>query len=95
MVRDPDATDLTLRQLLVLVFMRDTPAKACTVRGMAVHLNVSRAVVTRAMDRLTEKHLATRRLDRCDRRSVLCSLTSQGRSLAGRFPARVARDAVG
>lgn len=52
-----------------------------TVRGLAAQLNVSKSVITRALDKLTDLELARRRPDPSDRRSVLVERTDQGARL--------------
>jgi len=72
-----DAPDLTARQmaLLLSVYMTSPPH---TIRGMAAHLNVTKPVITRAVDRLGELGLLRRKTDMQDRRSVLLQRTVKG-----------------
>ncbi len=58
-----------------------TVARDHTVRGLAADLKVSKSVITRALDKLSELGLAQRRPDLADRRSVLVALTAQGHGL--------------
>jgi DNA-binding MarR family transcriptional regulator len=51
------------------------------VRGLAADLKVSKSVITRALDKLTELGLAQRKPDPKDRRSVLVGRTEAGRNL--------------
>ncbi|MBP8296370.1 MAG: MarR family transcriptional regulator [Burkholderiales bacterium] len=74
-------SDLTLRQaavLLVTATAEDPP----TVRGLASDLNVSKPVITRALDKLGGQDLIRRRTDPTDRRSVLITVTPAGRAAA-------------
>jgi DNA-binding MarR family transcriptional regulator len=73
-----DCADLTARQLAVLLTVYQTEGPH-TVRGLAAKLNVSKPVITRALDRLGELNLARRTADPLDRRSVLVQQTSAGR----------------
>ena len=65
-----EAPDLTARQhaLMLTVYLTEPPH---TVRGLAATLNVSKPVVTRALDRLGEFGFVRRRPDEADKRSVL------------------------
>jgi DNA-binding MarR family transcriptional regulator len=72
-----EAVDLTARQLAVFLTCYMTPVGQ-TVRGLAAHLNISKPAVTRALDKLEKFHLARRKIDLMDRRSVLVTRTMQG-----------------
>jgi DNA-binding MarR family transcriptional regulator len=72
-----DGPDLTARQLGVFLTCY-LESKAQTVRGLAVHLDVSKPVITRALDRLAEFDLVRRKTDPLDRRSVLVQRTATG-----------------
>ena len=74
--------DLSVRQLCVVLFLKDEPPAACTVRGLSAHLQLPKPGVSRSIDRLETLRLATRRPDPHDRRSVLVQLTPAGRTLA-------------
>ncbi|MCW3476777.1 MarR family transcriptional regulator [Limobrevibacterium gyesilva] len=83
-----------LREIIVSLVRRDGPSLSAhqlgvyltcylqdrdhTVRGLAAELNVSKSVITRALDKLTELELARRRPDPSDRRSVLVERTEAG-----------------
>lgn len=73
-----DSADLTARQHAVFLtsYLTDGPH---TVRGLAAELNVSKPVITRALDRLGELNLARRTTDPLDRRSVNVQQTPAGR----------------
>jgi DNA-binding MarR family transcriptional regulator len=68
---------LTARQFaaFLLVYLND---EACTVRGVAKALRVSKPAVSRSFDRLCESHLIVRTQDPCDRRSVIAERTQTG-----------------
>ena len=72
-----DAPDLTARQmsLLLTVYLTPTPH---TVRGLAEQLRVTKPVITRAVDQLTELGLIRRKIADQDRRSVLLQRTVKG-----------------
>jgi DNA-binding MarR family transcriptional regulator len=70
-----DGTDLTSRQLVILLECREKP---CTVRGLAETLNVPKPAITRALNRVEELGLVARRDDPDDRRSILVGLTPKG-----------------
>lgn len=72
-----DAPDLTARQMSLLLTVYLTPAPH-TVRGLADQLRVTKPVITRAVDRLTELGLIRRKIDDQDRRSVLLQRTVKG-----------------
>ncbi|MBO6947985.1 MAG: MarR family transcriptional regulator [Rhodospirillales bacterium] len=72
-----DAPDLSARQMSVLLTVYLVPPPH-TVRGMAEQLNVTKPVITRAVDRLGELDLVRRKTDPDDRRSVLLQRTVKG-----------------
>ena len=72
-----DGPDLTARQLGVFLTCY-LEGDAQTVRGLAAKLKVSKPVITRALDRLTEFDLVRRKKDPLDRRSVLVQRTVSG-----------------
>jgi DNA-binding MarR family transcriptional regulator len=93
----PDLAVGILREVIVALVRKDGPALSThqlgvfltcylkdgdhTVRGLAAELNVSKSVITRALDKLGELDLAQRRPDPSDRRSVLVERTGPGRAL--------------
>jgi DNA-binding MarR family transcriptional regulator len=93
----PDLAVGILREVIVALVRRDGPALSThqlgvyltcylrdgdhTVRGLAAELNVSKSVITRALDKLSDLDLAKRRPDPSDRRSVLVDRTAAGRAL--------------
>lgn len=80
--------DLTTRQLALLLHVALIPAPH-TVRGLAQALQVSKPAVTRALDRLGAAGFLERARDPLDRRSVLVSLTPEGRAFLGELEALV------
>ncbi|WP_419900716.1 MarR family transcriptional regulator [Roseomonas sp. USHLN139] len=72
--------DLTQRQLAVLMCLSLEPGPH-TVRGLAAHLQVAKPVITRAIDKLEDLQMASRKQDPCDRRSVLLSILPRGVAL--------------
>lgn len=69
--------DLSLRQVAVLltVYLEPPPH---TVRGLAKRLNVTKPVITRALNALGKQDLLTRRRDDADRRNVVIQRTVNG-----------------
>lgn len=76
MVRDDDR-DLSARQVTILltVYLEPPPH---TVRGLAAKLNVTKPVITRALDTMGRMELLQRRRDPADRRNVLVQRTVKG-----------------
>lgn len=76
MVRDDDP-DLSLRQMSILltVYLEAPPH---TVRDLARRLEVSKPVITRALDSMGKLDLVARRRDEKDRRNVLVQRTVKG-----------------
>lgn len=93
----PDIVVDILREVIVTLVRKDGPALSShqfgvfltcylkdgdhTVRGLAQELQVSKSVITRALDRLGELELAVRRVDPRDRRSVIVMRTPAGTSM--------------
>ena len=73
-----DVRDPTARQLAVFLVCSLDKDRDHTVRGLAADLKLSKAAVTRSIDRLEISGLARRKPDPADRRSVLVSPTIQG-----------------
>ncbi len=69
--------DLGWRQISILLTVYlDSPPH--TVRGLAAKLNVSKPVITRALDTLGAQNLLNRRRDELDRRNVIIQRTVAG-----------------
>ncbi|MSP48303.1 MAG: MarR family transcriptional regulator [Alphaproteobacteria bacterium] len=88
--------DLTSRQVAVLLTVYLT-APPHTVRGLAASLRVSKAAISRSLDRLGQLELVRRRVDEADRRSVLVQRTARGSVFLSDFAELVIaaeRDAV-
>jgi DNA-binding MarR family transcriptional regulator len=75
-VRD-DAPDLTLRQLSILltIYLEAPPH---TIRALAARLNVTKPVITRALDTMGALSLVERHRDVKDKRNVLVKRTLKG-----------------
>ncbi|MWC45096.1 MarR family transcriptional regulator [Sphingomonas carotinifaciens] len=76
--------DLTNRQmaLLMVVYLRPGPH---TVRGLARCLNVSKPVVTRALNRLGALGYLRRQRDDSDKRNIFVARTSEGADFLEEF----------
>jgi len=82
MIRD-DGPVLSPRQMAIMlaVYLHDEPH---TVRSLAAHLKVTKAVITRALDTLGRQKLIQRCADPKDRRSITVARTPLGsRFLSG------------
>lgn len=75
-VKDDDP-DLTTRQMAILLSIYINPPPH-TVRGLAAELNVTKPVITRALDTMGTMGLVARRRDERDRRNVLVQRTVDG-----------------
>jgi len=69
--------DLTHRQMALILVIYLTPGPH-TVRGLALELNVSKPIVTRALDTLCQFRYAQRVRDTVDRRSIFIEATTEG-----------------
>ena len=69
--------DLTTRQMAILLTIYLNPPPH-TVRGLAAQLNVTKPVITRALDTMGIMGLLSRRRDERDRRNVLIQRTVRG-----------------
>ena len=76
--------DLTNRQMAMLLVI-GLEGGLHTVRGLAARLQVSKPVVTRALNSLTALGLVLRRIDERDRRSVFVDLTPGGTDFIADF----------
>ena len=72
-----DGPDLSARQFGVFLTCY-LESEAQTVRGLAASLDVSKPVISRALDRLADFDLIRRKADPADRRSVLVQRTPAG-----------------
>jgi DNA-binding MarR family transcriptional regulator len=76
LVRDGEP-DLSSRQIaMLLTIYLETPPH--TVRGLARKLNVTKPVITRALDTMGKLELVSRRRDEVDRRNVVIRRTVKG-----------------
>jgi len=72
-----DAPDLTTRQMTILLTIYlDNPPH--TVRGLAAKLNVTKPVITRALNTMGQIGLVNRKRDENDRRNVIIQRTVEG-----------------
>lgn len=83
----PDLTDRQ-KTTLLKVYLDDRDQ---TVRGLAAYMNVSKPVITRALDRLTHFDLVRRKTDPLDRRSVIVQRTKPGQTFMRDFGELVVR----
>jgi DNA-binding MarR family transcriptional regulator len=79
-----DAPDLTMRQMAIL-FTIYLDAPPHTVRGLAAKLNVTKPVITRALDTMGAMKLVSRHRDEKDKRNVLIRRTVEGALYVERF----------
>lgn len=86
--------DLTNRQmaLLLVVYLEPGPH---TVRGLARTLNVSKPVVTRALNRLGALGYLRRQRDDSDKRNIFVARTPEGTDFLEEFGHFVAADGHG
>jgi DNA-binding MarR family transcriptional regulator len=71
------AQDLSMRQTAILLTVYLDPPPH-TVRGLAAKLQVSKPVITRALDTMGAMKLLSRHRDERDRRNVLIKRTVEG-----------------
>jgi DNA-binding MarR family transcriptional regulator len=81
---EADAQDLSLRQMAILLHIYLVPPPH-TVRGLATRLNVTKPVITRALDSMGEIGLVDRVRDERDRRNVIIKRTVAGALYLERF----------
>lgn len=86
--------DLTNRQmaLMMIVYLQPGPH---TVRGLARALNVSKPVVTRALNRLGTLGYLRRQRDDADKRNIFVAQTSEGADFLAEFGQFLGADRVG
>ena len=74
----PEASpDFTMRQLAILLTIYLDPPPH-TVRGLAKKLNVTKPVITRALNAMGRQSIVTRRRDDNDKRNVIVQRTVKG-----------------
>ena len=86
--------DLTMRQMAVLLTVYLDPPPH-TVRGLAAKLDVTKPVITRALDTRGALKLVSRHRDEKDRRNVLVKRTVEGALFVERFGDTVIAKAAG
>ena len=86
-----DLPDLSARQMAVLmcVYLEDGPH---TVRSLAAQLNVTKAVISRAIDRLKSYSYVVRADDPRDRRSIVLRRTPEGIKFLREFAGLIHRE---
>jgi len=91
LVREEDI-DLSARQMAILltIYLEVPPH---TVRGLAQRLNVTKPVITRALDTMGSFDLVSRRRDDLDRRNVIVQRTVKGSLFLEKLGDRVVRRA--
>ncbi len=72
-----EAHDLSVRQMAILLTIYIDPPPH-TIRGLAKKLNVTKPVITRALDSMGIMGLVARRRDEKDKRNVLIQRTVKG-----------------
>jgi len=88
--------DLTNRQMALLLVVYLSPGPH-TVRGLARALNVSKPVVTRALNRLGALGYLRRQRDDTDKRNIFIARTSEGADFLeefGQFVGKVDRSGI-
>jgi DNA-binding MarR family transcriptional regulator len=88
---DPDLTNRQMA-LLLLVYLKPGPH---TVRGLAKALNVSKPVVTRALNRLGALGYLRRQRDDADRRNIFVAPTREGADFLEHFKSLISGSANG
>lgn len=78
------AHDLTTRQLAILLTIYLDPPPH-TVRGLAARLNVTKPVITRALDTMGALNLVSRHRDTLDKRNVIIRRTVEGALYVEKF----------
>lgn len=91
-VTDGEA-DLSARQtaILLTIYMDPPPH---TVRGLARKLNVTKPVITRALDTMGKMELVARKRDDADRRNVIVQRTVKGALFVERLADLLVREAL-
>ena len=84
--------DLSFRQAAILLTIYLDPPPH-TVRGLAEKLNVTKPVITRALDTMGALKLVSRQRDPRDRRNVLIKRTVEGALFVERFGDRIIAEA--
>lgn len=81
--------DLTNRQMALMLIVHRTDGPH-TVRGLAEQLNVSKPVITRALNKLSLMEFLRRERDASDRRNIFVRRTSTGADFLDAFAGFVA-----
>ncbi len=86
--------DLTTRQLAILTTIYLEPGPH-TVRSLADQLNVTKAVITRALDTLGRYKFVSRKADPRDKRSVIIQRTGPGSTYLSQFGEQICTEIKG
>lgn len=88
-----DEPDLSQRQwaILLSIYLEPPPH---TVRGLAKKLNVTKPVITRALDTMGQWGLVARRRDETDRRNVVIQRTVEGALFLERIGDVISKEAL-
>jgi DNA-binding MarR family transcriptional regulator len=80
--------DFSMRQIAILfsIYLEPPPH---TVRGLAAKLNVTKPVITRALDTMGDLGLVSRRRDDDDKRNVIIQRTAKGALFVEEFGDRI------
>lgn len=84
----------TVRDLALLVLVREAPKPARTVGRLAEALGIGRAAVSRSAESLRRHGLLTRVVDREDHRRVFLEATEDGRAKVDALLDRAGREHV-
>jgi DNA-binding MarR family transcriptional regulator len=79
------APDLTSRQMALMLEIYLNDQRLHTVRELAATLNLSKPVVTRALDAMTRHGFVRRKRDEMDRRNVYLHRTVKGSTYLAEF----------
>jgi DNA-binding MarR family transcriptional regulator len=85
--------DMTNRQMAILLTVAMTPGPH-TVRGLASRLDVSKPVVTRALNKLAALGYLLRKRDRNDGRNIFVEMTKAGTEFLEQFNQTVGDAAI-
>jgi DNA-binding MarR family transcriptional regulator len=88
-----DLPDMTNRQMAILLTVAMT-AEPHTVRGLAARLDVSKPVVTRALNKLAALGYLLRKRDRNDGRNIFVEMTKAGTEFLEQFNQTVGDAAI-
>ena len=84
-IRDHDLKkdDMTSSQSEAILFYADH--SGCSIKDLAVHLNISHQAARKLVDKLKEKHILAIQVSKEDKRYTNVSLTAEGQELSRRL----------